>query len=181
MSKIVGFVMIFYAVFGSSMAHFFGGFGGLGGWGGGGYGGFDCVDISSRFAWCKGFIEGTDSYASPQCCENLQQLNAIAEMDQTGPSRICQCVKEMGNSGFHPSYSQSRIQDVINTCGVPNFPISNNVDCSRQLLNTQFLWLVAGFIHRSTRAGVYVIQKFDVQVGSKVVHGEAITSSNSSD
>ncbi|CAK9171885.1 unnamed protein product [Ilex paraguariensis] len=137
MAQLVAFLTIFFAVLGTSMAHFsshfgFDPFGRRHSKYGNDYGDYGnpeyCSDIAPRFALCQGFVEGSDSYPSPQCCESLQQLNMIAKDQSGGPTRICECIEQMGNN----EYKKSRVKHVFRSCGMHNsFPISNNMDCSR--------------------------------------------------
>ncbi|KAL6553982.1 hypothetical protein OROMI_019655 [Orobanche minor] len=97
-----------------------------------------CRDVFVNFAQCSIFVQGLSNDPSPMCCRNIANLNAIAKQEKGGAKRICNCIEQYAKNYHHHTYDASHIQQLPIKCKTKlSFPISENMDCSSDLMTNK--------------------------------------------
>ncbi|KAI5583083.1 hypothetical protein BDE02_07G129000 [Populus trichocarpa] len=90
-----------------------------------------CKIISDKLSHCLDFLAGSYCKPSNQCCQSINDLNAIARVVM-GPRFISHCIENVARV-LPTRIIPDRIGDLTIKCNTHNsFAISEYMDCNRE-------------------------------------------------
>lgn len=102
-----------------------------------------CVDVNQCLNPCIAYITGQQAAPAPACCQGVSKLRALAATT-SDRQLACNCMKQAAS--HFQNIDDDAVSNLPKNCGTPlPFPINKEVDCSKLVLCSIFLYISDGF------------------------------------